>query len=98
VVVRRRRSLHAALARTSFFDGLKLAMLPLYAKVGVFHLIDSVTRPSAPRMMSRARRIVASSGWPASSSHRSTSGFRFIRARYTRDDLAAPSGEAAPQP
>ncbi len=69
---------------TRFFDGLKLAMLRLYAKVGVFHLTDSVTRPSAPRMMSRARRIVDSRGWLASSSHWSTSGFRFIRGRDLR--------------
>jgi hypothetical protein len=47
---------------TTAFDGLKLAMLPLKTKVGVFHLMDSVTRPSAPRMMSRARLIVASRG------------------------------------
>lgn len=27
-------------------------MLPLYEKVGVYHLIDSMTRESAPRMIS----------------------------------------------
>jgi hypothetical protein len=59
-------------------EGLKLAMLPRYAKVGVFHLIDSVTRPSAPRMMSRARRIITSREWWAASNHRSTSGFRLM--------------------
>ena len=37
----------------TFFDGLKLAMFPWNANVGgVFHLIDSVTRSSAPRMIS----------------------------------------------
>jgi len=63
---------------TSFFDWLKLAMLPRQENVGVFHLMDSVTRSSAPRMISRARRTAASSGWSASSSQRSTSGLRFV--------------------
>jgi hypothetical protein len=45
------------------FDGLKLATLPLNAKVGVFHLMDSVTRSSAARMISRARRIASRGGW-----------------------------------
>lgn len=63
-------------------EGVKLAMLPRKAKVGVFHLIDSVTRPSAARMMSLARRMVASRGRSACSNHRSTSGFRFMRPPY----------------
>src|SRR6266545_1985379 len=59
---------------TRVLEGLKLAMLPLYAKVGVFHLMDSVTRPSAPRMTSRACRITASRGCSASSNHRRRRG------------------------
>jgi hypothetical protein len=34
---------------TALFDGLKLAMLPLNANVGVFHLMASVTWLSAAR-------------------------------------------------
>ena len=66
-----------------FACGLKLAMLPRYMKVGVFHLIVSATRSSASRMASRTASMSPFCGCSVSANQRSTSA-AFVNAMLPR--------------